>query len=101
MLQPTTKAKTSTSYNGSHIFIETSYGKVELGSPADASAKLCITGSQVTAGTGGWSRYALLDSQHMRYNGLKPDLILVLAFILSHTLILLIKSMIKLRKLED
>ncbi|QCS23835.1 porin [Rickettsia parkeri] len=73
VLQPTTRAKTSTSYNGSHIFIETSYGKVELGSPADASAKLRITGSQVTAGTGGWSRYALLDGQYMRYNGLKSD----------------------------
>lgn len=73
VLQPTTRAKTSTSYNGSHIFIETSYGKVELGSPADASAKLRITGSQVTAGTGGWYRYALLDGQYMRYKGLKPD----------------------------
>ncbi|WP_347939243.1 porin [Rickettsia oklahomensis] len=73
VLQPTTRAKTSTSYNGSHIFIETSYGKVELGSPADASAKLRITGSQVTAGTGGCSRYALLDGQYMRYKGLKPD----------------------------
>lgn len=73
VLQPTTRAKTSTSYNGSHIFIQTDYGKVELGSPADASAKLRITGSQVTAGTGGWSRYALLDGQYMRYRGLKPD----------------------------
>ncbi|ABV73018.1 DNA topoisomerase IV subunit A [Rickettsia canadensis str. McKiel] len=73
VLQPTTRVKTSTSYNGSHIFIETSYGKTELGSPADASAKLRITGSQVTAGTGGWSRYALLNGQHMRYKGLKPD----------------------------
>lgn len=73
VLQPTTRAKTSASYNGSHIFIETSYGKVELGSPVDASAKLRVTGSQVTAGTGGCYRYALLDGQYMRYNGLKPD----------------------------
>ncbi|ADE29580.1 porin [Rickettsia prowazekii] len=73
VLQPTTKAKTAASYNGSHIFIETSYGKVELGSPVDASAKLRVTGNKVTAGTGGWYRYALLDGQYMRYNGLKPD----------------------------
>lgn len=73
VLQPTTRLKTSTSYNGSHIFIETSYGKVELGSPADASAKLRITGTQVVAGSGGWFRYALLDGQYMRYNGMKPD----------------------------
>ena len=73
VLQPTTRAKTSTNCNGSHIFVETSYGKVELGSPGDASSKLRITGNQVTAGTGGWYKYALLDGQYMRYNGLKPD----------------------------
>ncbi|HJD55695.1 MAG TPA: porin [Rickettsia endosymbiont of Pyrocoelia pectoralis] len=73
VLQPTTRAKTSPSYSGSHIFIETSYGKVELGSPADASAKMRVTGDQVTAGTGGWYRSALLDGQYMRYNGFKPD----------------------------
>lgn len=32
VLVPTTKAKTSISYNGSHIFLETEYGKVEIGS---------------------------------------------------------------------
>jgi len=73
VLQPTTRAKTSASYNGSHIFIQTDYGKTELGSPVDASAKLRITGDQVTAGTGGWYRYALLDGQYMKYKGLKPD----------------------------
>ncbi|EEC02120.1 hypothetical protein IscW_ISCW016057, partial [Ixodes scapularis] len=33
VLQPTTRAKTSASYNGSHIFIETSYGKYFLPYP--------------------------------------------------------------------
>lgn len=73
VLQPATRTKTSTSYNGSHIFIETSYGKVELGSPYDAGNKLRITGGQVIAGTGGWWRYANLTSKYMQYNNLKPD----------------------------
>lgn len=73
VLQPATRTKTSTSYNGSHIFIETSYGKVELGSPYDAGNKLRITGGQVVAGTGGWGRYANLTSKYMQYNNLKPD----------------------------
>jgi len=73
VLQPTTRSKTSTGYNGSHIFIETSYGKVELGSPYDAGNKLRITGGQVVAGTGGWWRYANLTSQYMQYNKLRPD----------------------------
>lgn len=73
VLQPTTRPKTSTSYNGSHIFIETSYGKVEIGSPYDVGSKLRITGNKVTAGTGGWYRYAMLDNPYMKYQGLKPD----------------------------
>ncbi|XVN41809.1 MAG: porin [Rickettsia endosymbiont of Argas persicus] len=73
VLQPTTKVKTSTSYNGSHIFLQTDYGKVELGSPGDAGAKMRLTGSHVSAGTGGYYRYILLDGQYMRFNGLKPD----------------------------
>ncbi len=73
VLQPTTRSKTSTSYNGSHIFIETSYGKVELGSPYDAGNTLRITGSQVAAGTRGCYRYINLGSQYMQYDNLKPD----------------------------
>lgn len=73
ILLPTTKPKTSTSYNGSHIFIETEYGKVEVGSPADASAKLRITGDKVIAGNGSWNRYIILNSDDMKYNKVKPD----------------------------
>lgn len=73
VLLPTTRPKTSTSYNGSHIFIETEYGKVELGSPYDAGANMRVTGNKVAAGTGGWDKYALLNGVSMRYKGLKPD----------------------------
>ncbi|MCC8368499.1 MAG: porin [Rickettsia endosymbiont of Oxypoda opaca] len=73
VLLPTTRPKTSTSYNGSHIFLKTDYGKVEIGSPYDAGANMRITGGSVSAGTGGWSRYVILDGQYMRYHTLKPD----------------------------
>jgi hypothetical protein len=74
VLVPTTRSKTSTSYNGSHIFVETDYGKVELGSPFDAGARMRITGYEVAAAAGaGWSKYVKLDSGTMKYAGMKPD----------------------------
>ncbi len=74
VLLTTTKPKTSVGYNGSHLFLETDYGKVELGSPYDAGAKMRITGYKVVAATGtSWNKYIKLDSAHMKYEGLKPD----------------------------
>ncbi|WP_341763855.1 porin [Candidatus Tisiphia endosymbiont of Beris chalybata] len=74
VLVPTTKPKTSVSVNGSHLFLETDYGKVELGSPYDAGAKMRITGYKVIAATGtSWNKYIQLDSPNMLYQGLKPD----------------------------
>lgn len=74
VLVPTTRAKTSTSYNGSHIFVETDYGKIELGSPFDAAARMRITGYSVSVATGcGWSKYMKLDNSNMRHTGMKPD----------------------------
>ncbi|WP_375327223.1 porin [Candidatus Tisiphia endosymbiont of Nemotelus uliginosus] len=74
VLMPTSKVKTGVSANGSHLFLETDYGKVELGSPHDASAKMRVTGYKVVAATGtNWNKYIQLDSPHMMYKGLKPD----------------------------
>ncbi|XVN42938.1 MAG: porin [Candidatus Rickettsia vulgarisii] len=74
VLLPTTKPKTSVSYNGSHIFLETDYGKVEIGSPHDAQAKMRVTGYNVVAASGtNWSRYINLDSEHMSYQKVKPE----------------------------
>lgn len=74
VLLTTNKPKTSVAYNGSHIYLETDYGKVELGAPYDAGAKMRITGYKVVAATGtSWSKYIKLDSPHMKYGGLKPD----------------------------
>lgn len=74
VLAPTTKPKTSVNVNGSHLFLETDYGKVELGSPYDAGAKMRITGYKVIAATGtSWNKYIQFDSPNMLYQGLKPD----------------------------
>lgn len=74
VLTPTTRPKTSTGYNGSHIFLETNYGKVEVGSPADASAKMRVTGYKVVAASGtAWNKYIILNSDYMKFNDVKPD----------------------------
>lgn len=74
VLQPTTKPKTSTGYNGSHIFLETRHGKIEAGSPYDAGAKMRVTGYSIIAATGtNWSKYIKLDGGNMKYNNQKPD----------------------------
>lgn len=74
ILIPTTLLKTSSSYNGSHIFFASEYGKIELGSPYDAGSKMMITAYDISAATGDdWTRYALFDPESMQYNGLSPS----------------------------
>lgn len=43
ILVPTAKRKSIPSYNGSHIFIETSYGRIELGSPVPVATSMMIS----------------------------------------------------------
>lgn len=76
ILMPSTKVKTTSSYNGSHLFLESEFGKVELGSPFDASTKMMIGGYDIAAGTGdGWGRYAKLDGAHMKSSGMAPEFV--------------------------
>ena len=72
VLVPTSKIKTSPSLNGSHIFLESEFGKVEVGSPYDAASKLRITGCDIAAG-GDWSTYGNIDDKALKYNGLDPE----------------------------
>jgi hypothetical protein len=74
VVMPTTNIITSGSFNGSHIFLESDYGKVELGSPYDAGSKMRTTIYDVVAATGDdFCRYASLDHDGLKYNGLAPD----------------------------
>ncbi len=68
VIVPTTKPKTSPGYNGSHLFMQTEFGKVEAGSPYDAGSKLRVTGSDVIAGTEDWNRYAKFDGANVQYS---------------------------------
>jgi hypothetical protein len=73
VLLPTTKPKSGVGYNGSHLFLESDYGRVEIGAPHDASAKMRVTGSDVAAGPGAWDAYAKLDYKDAKYMEIKPD----------------------------
>ncbi|WP_316355044.1 porin [Candidatus Trichorickettsia mobilis] len=74
VLMPTTLAKRSPSYNGSHLFVESGYGKVEAGSPYDAGSKMRITAYDIAAATGDdFGTYANLAGANVTYKELAPE----------------------------
>ncbi len=59
VLVPTAKRKGGGDYSGSHLFIESNFGRVELGSPNPPSSNMMIDGAYDAAGTFcDWTRYA-------------------------------------------
>lgn len=59
VLVPTSKRKGAPSYNGSHIYLESEYGRVEAGSPMSSSSNMFLDSSIIASATGGdWDRYA-------------------------------------------
>ena len=67
VLVPTAKRKGSATYNGSHIYLDSSYGRVEAGSPMDAASNMLIDSSAIASATGGdWDRYAKFDSTDLK-----------------------------------
>jgi hypothetical protein len=75
VLVPTAKRKGSASYNGSHIYMQSDFGRLEAGSPFSASSTMMISGSSIAAGTfSGWSTYANLATAHlMQKSPVKPS----------------------------
>ncbi len=67
VLVPTSKRKGGASYNGSHVYIESSFGRVEMGAPISPAAKMSETAGSITAGSGNWGNYANLDSSYMNH----------------------------------
>lgn len=66
VLVPTTKRKASPSYNGSHIFVESDFGKFQAGSPIVPGATMSISGDDVTAAPSTrWSRYTEFKTAHL------------------------------------
>ncbi|MBL3284786.1 putative porin [Rickettsiales endosymbiont of Paramecium tredecaurelia] len=69
-LLTTTMPNRAAMNNGSNLFVEWDYGKVEMGSPFDAGTKMRICGSDVSAAVAGtWSRYTNLETNAMKYKG--------------------------------
>jgi len=65
VLVPTAERSGSPSYNGSHIYVESSFGRVELGSPLSPSCNMMIDGSEIAAGPGTWDDYANFATEHL------------------------------------
>lgn len=67
VLVPTAKRKGSPNYNGSHIYLESNYGRVEAGSPIDAASNMLVDSGAITSATGGdWDSYAKFDSDDLK-----------------------------------
>ena len=67
VLVPTAKRKGGNTYNGSHIYLESSYGRIEAGSPLDAASNMFVDSGAIASATGGgdWDRYAKFDSSNL------------------------------------
>jgi len=67
VLVPTAKRKGSPSYNGSHLYLESEYGRIEGGSPMSASSNMYMDASVITSATGGdWDRYGNLATEKLK-----------------------------------
>lgn len=67
ILVPTAKRKNG-SFNGSHIYMDSNFGKIEAGSPNSASSKMSLEAGEIASATGGdWDRYANFNTE--RLNG--------------------------------
>lgn len=87
-LVPTAKRSGSPSYNGSHIFVENCFGKIELGSPFSSSSNMMIDGSAIAAATfDDWARYAEFSPENlMQKSKVKPTFTTFAEFFLDSKL---------------
>ncbi|HJK86774.1 MAG TPA: hypothetical protein QKA08_03280 [Candidatus Megaira endosymbiont of Nemacystus decipiens] len=83
VLVTTAKRKSSNTYNGSHIYVASEYGKIELGSPITPAATMMIDAGKVRAGSGNWSRYANIAPNYQKHNDLNPTFVTSPDFFLS------------------
>jgi len=77
VLVPTAQRKGSegsASYNGSHIFLESEFGKMEIGSPISSSSNMMIDGGTNAAATfDDWARYANFAPANLMQAGSKLE----------------------------
>lgn len=88
VLVPTARKKGSPTYNGSNIYIESNFGKIELGSPLTPAATMIIDAGNITAGSGNWARYIDLSTAfQMQGKSLAPSFATYADFFLDSRLI--------------
>ncbi|NRB10023.1 MAG: porin [Rickettsiaceae bacterium] len=73
VLVPTAKKKGAPTYNGSHVYVSSEFGKVEAGSPIDAASTLFVDAGAITAAVDDWERYTKFDAQSLSHEGLSPS----------------------------
>jgi len=67
VLTPTAKRKASNDYSGSNLYIESNFGRVELGSPIPPSSTMLVDGAFDAAATfSNWNRYANVDPSYIK-----------------------------------
>jgi hypothetical protein len=88
VLVPTAKRKGSAAYNGSHIYMESDFGRLEAGSPFSASSTMMIDGSSIAAGTfDDWAMYANFATAHlMQTSSVEPSFATFAEFFLDSKL---------------
>lgn len=89
VLVPTAKRKGSASYNGSHIFMESEFGKVEVGSPISSASNMMLDGGTIAAATfDDWGRYAEFAPQHLKQtSNIDPTFVTFAEFFLDSKLV--------------
>lgn len=83
ILSTSARTNTGLSRRGTKIYIQTEYGKVELGSPVVPSATMMLDSSEITAGSGSWARYSLIAPKYQEQNDLNPTFVTSPDFFLS------------------
>ena len=73
VLVPTAKRKGGPTYNGSHIFLESDFGKIEVGSPISSSTNMMIDEGAIAAGPGSWDKYAEFAPDSFMVAGSKAE----------------------------
>jgi hypothetical protein len=87
VLVTTAKRKGSSTYNGSHLFVESEFGKIEFGSPISAASNMMIDGGTNSAATSDWDRYTNFAPKHlMQTSEVKPTFATFAEFFLDSKL---------------
>lgn len=72
VLAPTALKGGGASYNGSNIYIESDFGRVEAGSPISANSIMSIDAETIASASGDWPRFANFESAYLK-NGTTLD----------------------------